>query len=327
MPIQHPTDHVLAALIDGRLPDSLANEWRSHIRDCQRCQLRAGAAGESLLGDDDLDFEAVPIAILDESVPEMPDPGELWRLTWNEITALAVIWRVDLDRLSVLPIVDLADADDWSALLHPEVTGRFGALAVSVALETTVPWSVLSACLTRLADTDSIQSLRTEFRLGSPSTSIRGERVRSPLDERIIGLETTAEVFNELANANWAIVPSGPAAAYMGYERLIDIGIDVNRALAISARGASPTDEESRLIRSATGVWPGVRAVDDDLRRKIDKPRRKAAIRARANASKRDEGAERLVLARLAEPALTAARGTRGAPPDYDTVLDQLLNA
>ena len=150
MPIQHPTHRVLAALIDGRLPTSIAKDWRTHIRDCERCQLRAGAAGDTLLVEDQLTFETVPIAILDETVPEVPNLGELWRLIWNETAALAVIWRVDLDRLSVLPVVDLADADEWSAILHPEVTGRLGELAVSVALETTVPWSVLSTCVSKL---------------------------------------------------------------------------------------------------------------------------------------------------------------------------------
>jgi len=325
MTIQHPTDRNLAALIDGRLSDSVAEGLRGHIRNCLRCQLRAGAAGDTLNGENLQDVESVPIAILDDIVPEMPDQGEIWRLVWDEITALAVIWRVDLDRLSVLPVIDLADADEWSALLHPEVTGRLGELAVSVALETAVPWSVLSACVTNLADTDSIRSLRTAFRSDSPSTARRGDAVRSPLDERLVGLEATAEIFSDLANATWATVPAGPAAAYMGFEKLTDIGIETNRALAM-VRGGSPTDDEASLIKAETGVWPAVSAVDEKLRRAIDQPRRKAAIRARAAANHRDEGSERLALARLAEPALVAARGTKGAPPDYDTILDRLLD-
>jgi hypothetical protein len=219
----------------------------------------------------------------------------------------------------------MVDADEWSALLDREVTGGLGELAVSVALETTMPWSVLDAKVSQLTSTDALGSLRASFRSGGLSTTRRGEPVHSPLDERLVGTEHIAEIMNELANAIWAPLPSVGTETNLDFDALTDAGIAVNRALAI-VRGAAPTEEEVDVIEAATGVRPGIPPVDDNLRRRIDQPRRKARIRARARANRRSEAAERLLLARQAQPALAAARGTHGAAPDYDTILDRLLD-
>ncbi len=326
MPGPHPTDRNLAALIDGLLSGDSAEQVRSHVRDCPRCQLRIGASGEGLLGDDQsATTEPVPVVILQESVVDLPAPGDVWRLTWDAANILSVIWRVDPDRISVLPILDTADADEWSALLDLEVTGGLGELAVSVAFETAVPWSVLDARVARLADTEALTSLRIAFRSGTPTATRRGDAVRSPLDERLIGLEELTETLSELANAIWAPMPAAATPMSLDFDALIAAGIAVNRALAI-VRGASPDDNEADAIQAITGVRPGPHPVDDELRRTIDQPRRKAKIRARAAGNRRDEGSERLALAQEAQPALAAARGTHGAAPDYDTILDRLLN-
>jgi hypothetical protein len=138
-------------------------------------------------------------------------------------------------------------------------------------------------------------------------------------------VEQIAETIHELANAAWAPMPAAATAVDLDFDVLTDAGIAVNRALAI-VRGASPTEDEVEVIDAATGSRPGIPPVEGELRRKIDQPRRKAAIRIRARANRHGEAAERLALARLAQPALAAARGTHGAPPDYDTILDRLLN-
>ncbi len=325
MPKPHPTDRSLAALIDDRLRGDTAEAVRSHIRDCQRCQLRIGASGETLLNGEWPSIDPVRVAI-QESVDDPPAPRDVWRLTWDATSVLTVIWQVNPDQISVFPVLDSADADEWSALLASEVTGGLGELAVSVALETAVPWSALDARVARLADADTLASLRAAFRSGAPTDIRRGDAVRSPLDERLMCLEALTETMSDLANAIWAPAPTAATAIDFDFDALTGAGIAVHRALAI-VRGAAPDDDEANAIEAATGVRPGPQPVDDELRRTIDQPRRKTKIRARAAANRRGEGLERLALARQAQPALAAARGTYGAAPDYDTILDRLLNA
>lgn len=328
MPGPHPTDRNLAALVDGRLVGGLARDVRAHVDDCPRCQLRSGASSAGVISFDQLGTaESVAVTVLEESTAEPPAAGDVWRLAWDSTSLLAVIWQVDLSRVTVLPVVETADADDWSALLGGDVTGGLGELAVSVALETAVPWAVLDARVTQLADPEALASLRTEYRTGTPATTRRGDQVRGPLDDRLVGLEDVAEILNDLANATWAPVVTHAETVNLDYDLLLRAGLPVNRALAISARGAAPSGAEADAIEAATGVRPGIQPVDDALRRLIDQPRRKRAIRSRATANRHTEAAERLAVARDAQPALAAARGTQGAAPDYDAILDGLLDA
>lgn len=334
MPGPHPTDRTLAALVDGRLGSDDAAAAREHVTGCARCQLRTGAAGGAVLPVQrpDIgrrDVEPVPVPLVDVSAAHVPVPGDIWRLAWDSTVMLAVIWRVDADRVAVLPVVETADADDWCVLLDRGTTGGLGGLAVSVALETTVPWAALDARVGQLTDTHGLAELRSAFRTGATTTAARGEPVHSPLDERLVGLDEVAERLAELANAAWAppVAASAAAAVALDFDTLLQAGLPVPRALAISTRGAALTDEEADAIEAATGVRPAAQPIDEDLRRKIDQPRRKAAIRARARANRRTEAAERLAIARDAAPALAAARGTRGAAPDFDTILDRLLGA
>lgn len=326
MPGPHPTDRNLAALIDSRLADDVAETVRTHVRDCARCQLRLGAGGKRLLVAESQITDPIAVTVIEESADHAPETWDVWRLAWDSAAVLAVVSRVDADRVSVLPVVDTADADEWTALLDPEITGGLGPLAVSVALETAVPWSVLSARISRIETAEPLVSLRTEFRSGTIGSTQRGEPVRSPFDERLVGLDELAERFNELANAVWAPATASVTALEFDFDALIGAGVATNRALAI-IRGAAPTADEADAIEAATGVRLSIGSVDDDLRRKIDQPRRKAAIRERARANRHSEATERLALAREAQPALIAARGTRGAAPDYDTILDRLLDA
>lgn len=326
MPGPHPTDRRLAAFVDRRLAEDVAETVRTHVSDCARCQLRLGAAGDRIQQEANTLTEPIALTTIEGSVDQAPETWDVWRLAWDAATVLAIVWRVDNDRVSVLPVVDTTDADDWTALLDPEATGGLGELAISVALETTVPWSVLGARVARIQDTESLASLRSAYRSGTTTNTRRGEPVRSPVDQRLIGLDEVAAMLGEFANAVWAPATAAVTASDLDFDALTAAGVATNRALAI-IRGAGPTVDEANAIESATGVRPDTGAVDDDLRRTIDQPRRKVAIRARARANRHSEATERLALAREVQPALVAARGTRGAAPDYDTILDRLLDA
>lgn len=327
MPGPHPTDRSLAAFIDGRLDADMAHDVRSHVLNCAHCQLRVGSADTSAgVIEPAQETDAVPVRLFDEVRDELPFRGDIWRLAWDDTVLLVVVWRVDSDRISVFPVVDLADADEWSAVLTGDESGGLGELAVAVALETSVPWSVLDARIVQLLELGPLTLLRAEYRTGaSAEETLRGRRILSPLDDRLVELDELAERLSVLANAVWLPAAVGVAAVDLTYDLLQEAGLPANRALAISRRGSAPTDDEAARIEAATGVRPTSPPVDDDLRKKIDSPFRKPKIRARARANRRSEAQERLSLAREAEPAAIAARGTFGQPLDYDDVLDRLL--
>ena len=325
MPRPHPTDRILAALVDDRLHGDIEEAISGHVRSCQRCLLRIGASDDAIPDTNWQEIEPARVSIR-ESADEAPTPWDLWRLTWDATSVLTVILEVGADQVSVFPVLDVVDADEWSALLEADVTGGLGELAVSVALETRVPWSTLDARVARLSDSDALVALRAAFQSGSPTDVRRGVSVRSPLDERLQFLGELADSMRILGEAKWAPALIKQAEINVNFDELVRAGIPPNRALAI-ARGAAPDDREVDAIEVATGIRPGIQPVANELRRRIDQPRHKAQIRARAAANLRGEGAERLALARQAQPALAAARGMQGVAPDYDTILDRLLNA
>src|SRR2546423_1123361 len=84
-----------------------------------------------------------------------------------------------------------------------------------------------------------------------PTAAPRDDTVKSPLDERLVGLDELSERFADLANAAWAPRPAVvlAAAVTFDYDTLVRAGLPFNRALAI-VRGASPTAAEADLIES-----------------------------------------------------------------------------
>lgn len=326
MTAPHPTDRTLAALIDGRLNPIAAAEVRQHVDGCARCQLRIGAAGEGLRPAAPLEAVPAPLPLLAPAAAALPEPGDVWRLAWDDTAVIALVVSADTARIAVDPLVETADADEWCALLPPQATGGLGAIAVSVAMETTVPWAVLDSRIVHLHEVTPVNSLRRAFRRGESTSTPRGAAVSGGLDDRLPGLEQVTEDLSNLANATWAPTTTERSETRFDFDQLSEAGIAVNRVLAI-VRGAAATDAEADLIEAATGMRPAPAPVDDALRRRIDQPRRKAAIRERARVAGYPEATVRLQLARAAEPQGAAARGTHGAPPDYDTILDRLLDA
>lgn len=328
MPTEHPTDRQLAALIDGRLDDEDAASLRAHVPDCPRCQLRIGGADESIGWITPPHFDPIGFEPLPEDRMAAPVAGDIWRLAWDDTTALAAVWEAAADAVAVMPIVDVIDADEWCAVLDATVTSGLGDIAVSVAKAIDVPWSVLDARIGKVFDIEPISQLRDAL-AGIAEAAVdvlRGAPVLSELDDRVEALAEITEVMEVLAGATWAGDEDAEPAPAVGYDAALEAGLEPRRALAVGVRGATPTMEEADLIEAATGQRPASPPIPTALRRAIDRPRRKVAIRARAFAAGHSEGVERLQLALAAEPALHAARGTRGEPPDYDLIVDRLLD-
>lgn len=326
MPHLHPTDRTLAQLVDGRLDSAAAADARGHIEACARCRMRIG---QSLPGVERTQpaSQALNDLAIDtaESRDVEPAFGDIWRLAWDDTVVLGVVWYADATSVTVLPLAETVDADDWCAVLRSGHS-TFDEIAVSVALRASVPWSVLDARVSRLVDMDVLVTLVEAYEAGvEPNGIKRGAPIQSALDERSGALDELRDDLGLLAGTVWAATEPETPAMKFDFDTLSAAGILVNRAFAI-VRGATPSTEEADLIESATGVRPSQNAVPLELQQAIDLPARKHRIRARARQHHHGEAVERLALARQAEPALAAARGTKGQPLDYNTILDRLLH-
>jgi hypothetical protein len=338
MPAQHPTDRRLVALIDGRLADDDAREVRSHLEDCALCQLRAGQARTSARVAAPATFETkevlAPQAAFEDRMA-VPVQGDVWRLVWNGINELGVVDRVDADRhrLFVMPILaDVDDADEWCGVAKIEALHDAMPVAVSVALEASIPWAVLDARVGHVSSMPHLNILRTAYKRGIEPDDAqleRGEPVFSALDPRVELLDELNDAFHGLADARWGADAEHMTAAQapeLSMDALLDAGLPPNRALAL-VRGDTPaTEDEVVRLERLTGVAPRAhgRVIPSDLRRELDQPRWRPKLRSRMAQYRRSEPDERAAVAFEAlQPQ--AARGTHGEQADWAAVLDAIF--
>lgn len=320
MPNGHPEDETLADLIDGLLNDRDADEVRRHVVECARCQMRVGEARAPISFESSSPLRAaIPIALVEERRDVVPSVGDVWRLMWDDITMLGWLRRVDPDAIAVAPIFEVEDADNRCVLV-PADDSDLGAVAVGVDLERLVPWAVLDVRLASLVDRSSDSSDNQRWRRVAPS--------RSAIDHRAEATDEIDADLARLAEATW-LTSQPQSAPVLSYDVLTGAGLEPNRALAVSARGAAPTEAEADRIAAFTGAprpstTPGV---SEDLRRLLDSPRLKARIRSFAERHGDTEAIARLRLAANVQPQLRAARGRPGAQADdLERLIDRLLD-
>lgn len=324
---RHPTDMTLAAVVDGTLDAASLEVARRHIEECGRCQLRIGQAGPPIEREPSETSTGVAVAMaVGEVREEDPSRGDIWRLAWDDLSLLAVVWQAgDGGDLTVLPVFEQSDADEWCVLFSPSETGGLGDFAVSVALEATVPWPVLDARVGRVATTESLSELRSEYGSGSPAGLVpRGNRVSSEFDERTEVLDEVRDMLEQLSDAAWAPTPVAPTAADASSVGVLFDVLPPEEALAIS-RGAPPTDSQATLIEEATGTPAATPPLSPEIVRLLESPTRKHKIRARARRSGRSEASERRELAHSLHLGV-AARQAGDAGIDYGVILDEILD-
>lgn len=312
----HPTDRDLEEVAAGRLGND--DPVMLHVGGCRWCTHRVGSiashGGVEVGGGATTDgVIGLPIALIADVVGE-PVVGDVWRLRWDEHVVLAVVGEIRSHDLDAYALVELGEPTMGTLRIGHEQTG-LGVLDVATRHVVAVSRAVLDA---RLATTNVASDIETVV------NSSRAEWEYEPEE-----LLEAVDALEELGAIEWAPLPDVSdelvGSAEDRFERFLDAGLPPNRALAIASRSATPSEEEADLIEQVTGRRPSPVQVDPALRVAIDRPRRKNAILRRARAASMSEGDIRLELARAAEPALVAARGTRGAVPDYDVVIDQLL--
>lgn len=323
----HPTERVLARLVDDRLDSAQAEETRRHLDQCVRCASRVARlqpATTTVLPAARL--ESIPVRFAEDRDVE-PSKGEIWRLSWGETEQLAVVWVGGSLPYTVLPLIDSSLAGDGCVIFPNEESG-LGDVAVWMSARTDVPAVVMDARVGRLksivALTRHDEADRADLSLQTSGVEI-GAPIRPELDARSDAMEIVRDEFRILSEAAWVPEATETQAVTLDFDSLINAQLPTNRALAI-VRGASPTPAERNLIAASTGVTIGDAPVSLEVIRELERPTRKSRIRDRARRHNRDEGAERRELARQVEPALMAARGTEGRPPEPSRLLDALLD-
>lgn len=194
----HPTDSELVDLVDGTLPLGQIDHIRSHVDNCQACQVRlARDTGPIELNVDqflsglpspqNLPSVAKPLqeALTQRSRPE-PRPGQLWHLQRDDTAALGVIYKVTGERALVIPAALEAHlADQYTIIIDASHSPLGHALGLWVSLPSLVDRDVLSAHVADLNVVDDIETVHDDFVSGRVPRSIpTGVPTDGPLDPR-----------------------------------------------------------------------------------------------------------------------------------------------
>ncbi|MEY9967515.1 transcriptional regulator with XRE-family HTH domain [Streptacidiphilus sp. MAP12-16] len=284
---QHPLDLDLVAFIDQ--PNKGTSERVSdHILNCKVCTIRAHQVASNSSSLQQSEGDAVAVKSLAGIVPEgansrplaslinagrvvEPQPGQLWRLHWEDVTHLALIastaygitfWPVTLD-------VELADE---SSLLVPasESGGIDLELAIWPAIETGVGAYVLEVYITDILPPERLQQLRRAYRSGGdlPVRWLPGAAGSGPESPRGRLRTDLIQVAGFLGEASWKpeewtecespelpLLADALSAAKVTATQLADaLGIPPRRAISLCRGQVEPTPQELDGVRAAFGL-------------------------------------------------------------------------
>lgn len=285
---QHPLDLDLVAVFDQR--DEPASEIiGAHIRNCRICKVRLHhiAPKGSHVQESEDDAAVVkslaslvaegksfrPLASLVNSgrVVE-PQPGQLWRLHWEDVTHLALIASTAYESLTFWPVTLDIDLADESALLVPasESGGAGLELAVWPAIETGIGTYVLERYLTDILSPDRLRHLRRAYRTGDtlPVQWLAGTAATGPESPRGRFRTDLIQVAGFLGEANWEledwVVPESSdlpsfadalAAAGVTATQLVEkLEVPPRRAISLCRGTSEPTPQELDQVRGAFGL-------------------------------------------------------------------------
>jgi transcriptional regulator with XRE-family HTH domain len=256
-------------------------------------------------------------------VPD-PDSGQVWRLRWNDVVALAVIdLRRDPQTFSVLPISeDPQFATDSDLILEPGESPLDMPAMVGVALEMVLHRRVLDRCLGRIGARawGDLRRLRNAFVHSEPSELPLG-RVGPPvtheLDDRLQYRSEQREAYAPLVFAEWYEAPAskGTGAELLG-GRLQELGLSLKgladasglsvQVLVQLLREEAPPLGQRELERLARALSLDIQKLrsslaerfPDELVEALDKPEQKARIYKWCEKWQSDEAESRRHMAR-----------------------------
>ncbi|MFE6082005.1 helix-turn-helix domain-containing protein [Streptomyces virginiae] len=285
---QHPLDLDLVSFFDQR------NEGKSesvgiHVRNCEICTIRLHRVAPNnsnlLQSKDDAVVvkSLVSIALDGKNLHSLvslfnggrvldPQPGQLWRLHWEDVTHLALIASTVHGNLTFWPVTLDVQLADESALLVPasESGGMELELAVWPALETGIGSYVLERYITNMLPPERLRHLRRAYRTGDelPVRWMPGMLAAGPESPRGAFRADLIQVAGSLGEARWepedwaeseiSNLPSlaeALSAAGISATRLSDeLGIIPRRAISLCRGLAEPTPQELDRLHGAFGL-------------------------------------------------------------------------
>ncbi|MGI8899678.1 MAG: zf-HC2 domain-containing protein [Nocardioides sp.] len=345
---QHPLLTQLADFVDGALGPDDRTDVQEHIDACRECRLRVqGAAGRVTvpavaLPADGPRVEADLRKLLWEEPPN-PAPGQLWRLRWNDTTALGVVLRVEGDDVIVTPVgLDEWMADDYAVVVRPDWSPLHIGLSVWVALEAVVPFLVLDVYLGEADFLDQVAAVRQAYRQGRTveDTVLVGPPVIEVTDERNQYRRQLALAFASLADAEWIDVaaPGGDGRSLVELMRGADprslaevLGLDIRSTFVLMSGERVPTSAEAEVIAALIDadvdeVRAATPTIPPELAHELSHPRHRRDIERRAYAAGHGESDERRQALRHLLPVAARRAGDPEAPLDWRRLVDDYLD-
>ncbi len=318
----HPIVDDLVALVDGDLAGSKADEVRDHVDGCAACRAvfeRVGAPIDLQSSDDPVDrYTFVPLS--PTPITGEPAVGDLWQLSWELDTLLAVVVDVADDLFVVAPVTIEPPSSPTEAArirLNAPV-----AIVWAWATVAEVPVGVFSHPVGAASAGDV-----DDFRVRMRETSFR------PLLEDLAAggrdlLRRTdlAAAMSALADAQW--LPDAAEEPLSVRDLLADRHLLPSQVAELAGLPASAITEIARGVRRADDTEasalaevldvPAARlrghvSLPDALVRAVERPVHRAAIRARALTAGVTEAIARLTVAEAVyvRPARTAGDADR----------------
>ncbi len=261
-----------------------------------------------------------------------PEPGQCWRLLWDQQVALAVIGRVEDGYVSVIPVTTEPAAADESAVIWDGPDVPLGhPIVLWPALETGVGTWVLERHVIDLLPSADIVALRRWARRGDPLPVDHywrpGLRASTPAHPRRLHRSRLIDAFNELGSADWLEDGWVRTDTDQGHETGLEqgqesaseqftarqlqtvLGVTARQAISLASGRTGLTPEQSTRLELA-GLRPSVgpgRQPGADVIAAIDHPSVRLDLLAVARLERIEEVALRQGLARR-ERAVAARR-------------------
>ena len=301
---QHPTELELVSWLDSDEAVRPSLPIDEHLRECAACQRLVASADEPIEPPDEVRMERQPVRHVPER-RDRPTPGEVWRLTWDDISELALVWRLEDDYFRVVPLrADPDYVDDRTLIAETAFELIPGPIALSFGSESSVPLAVFDRYWFEL-NLDSLVEIRRAIREHEQekvSDAHLGMPFDGHADARYEYREDLADRFEWLTSAHWRTESESPRSL----ADLVDAA-DVDWPAVTNALGRAPI-ERLQLIRSQFPLTPDdalhltplldvepteILATNPPvpiaLATAIDRPRWKAQIRAQRAAGHFDE--------------------------------------
>jgi hypothetical protein len=260
----------------------------------------------------------------------LPNPaaGQVWRARIAELTELVLLLTVDARTVTAAPVTIDAEYADEQAVIVPADESPLGvATTVWLGLAHAVPMRTLDRCAGRL--TPAAAEVTSAIRgLGQPGAAVVS--AAQPVAEYRARL---ADCMDNLAKVSTDIPGTGelPAlltAAGLKPSRLVELGLDTPRALAVTRGTAALNEDEAEVLAHELG-----RTVDDvlnanpapptELTTWLDRPRRRRQLEGLA--AQRGIDAEEARVHAAYDVWALAAREPGGGV-DWDARLDRYFD-